>query len=1229
MTIIADPSAPGAKKSWNEGDYMWDETKAAAVRHAAKSPASESPAPTGFEDIRRQRNAWYSKLGDRRLVCRVEGCDATCSSAYSGRSRICKACQTAREVRWRGENARFCQKCTAFHPLSAFNGKNRTCQKWLERVRVAAESRAKARRAKSGSPDDGGASSSSSSKKPATSGEPSRSRDENPFPGRPVPPPDVHHELAEFASRTFAAVFQTDASDAAEDPNRVDREEGPGPVPRDPGPFPPGVLRARSSGPSSAFPLQTYGSSSALPGDLPAPPLAADVALPADAFFEESDVSFASVWLKLENTTPDDLPPEGLEPFLRDAARATPLAMSSCAQPGCTLVKFDFVLRAQDAKRAIEPVFAHPTPAVLVLESFFGDGIGGADVPGFLANGAVSAGVCGRPDAAEATLGEPGRVRGFLPKVVRDVGFGAEEDTLAFALGARVESDLCKVARFFGGAGLPRFSGGRVEVRVSFPCALLAKVLDGSVSFEVRARGCVFRADVVGTPSGGAEPSGFAEAALSFPTRAPGSPANRGEPLQGAAVVDAVCTATRASVGIAPAVFVFVRDRETKAFVDALLEPRESSSSVRDARCRAAERSALFALGAALAGHSAAARGVARRAFRASRAASGRGRACAALVDELFANSALRGRDDAEAVLADAARLAPARVVAAVAAVVERRSIDEASETDPLDEASETDPLDEARGTATADDSGRLALRVAATRGDPGVALRLLSGGVAKPSHWFERRGATTPRVLADARMSRAVESRVFESAALAAETLRRSAEEEGVSVRAEVGGGRDEPRASSFRANRADAVLSRAISRVSRLADEEDARAERASKTSGSGTFNPGDPGESVSGGSEACRGLAASTSSRTSPDETRDSVSPEGCLWRLALATLADPEFAPALVSAFARGGGSPEDAAESYWDPEAASWRASLDALLAGARDRAAVGEDVSGLAEAAESLLVEIERVAKSTASRGGAAGGFASRLRHAAACVVPDGDATWFSWEHGPGGDARSYDELDVRRALSLGGVVTPATQTRLLLSGAILCTCHACLSGGWGGKTVGGAVAWAGLLIARATTDPDAPWPKVPSLLALCYYFCPAIVVGVGFVATRLYPEGWARRRETMIMTCRLVNTFGWVVTHSSGVLLLDEATMWKSSLVRVFWMSVILASTSIRLERQLFVSAAQFLVFLKMDLAKFRGSATRVVTRTLIEVLFVGSAVAYGAWRERVVRRHLARKRK
>ena len=509
------------------------------------------------------------------------------------------------------------------------------------------------------------------------------------------------------------------------------------------------------------------------------------------------------------------------------------------------------------------------------------------------------------------------------------------------------------------------------------------------------------------------------------------------------------------------------------------------------------------------------------------------------------------------------------------------------------------------------------------------MALRLLSGGVAKPSHWFERRGATTPRVLADARMSRAVESRVFESAALAAETLRRSAEEEGVSGRAEVGGGRDEPRASSFRANRADAVLSRAISRASRLADEEDARAERASKTSGSGTFNPGDPGESVSGGSEACRGLAASTSSRASPDETRDSVSPEGCLWRLALATLADPEFAPALVSAFARGGGSPEDAAESYGDPEAASWRDSLDALLAGARDRAAVGEDVSGLAEAAESLLVEIERVAKSTASRGGAAGGFASRLRHAAACVVPDGDATWFSWEHGPGGDAHSYDELDVRRALSLGGAVTPATQTRLLLSGAILCTCHACLSGGWGGKTVGGAVAWAGLLIARATTDPDAPWPKVPSLLALCYYFCPAIVVGVGFVATRLYPEGWARRRETMIMTCRLVNTFGWVVTHSSGVLLLDEATMWKSSLVRVFWMSVILASTSIRLERQLFVSAAQFLVFLKMDLAKFRGSATRVVARTLIEVLFVGSAVAYGAWREQVVRSHLARKRK
>ena len=437
--------------------------------------------------------------------------------------------------------------------------------------------------------------------------------------------------------------------------------------------------------------------------------------------------------------------------------------MSSCAQPGCTLVKFDFVLRAQDAKRAIEPVFAHPTPAVLVLESFFGDGIGGADVPGFLANGAVSAGVCGRPDAAEATLGEPGRVRGFLPDVVRDVGFGAEEDALAFALGARVESDLCKVARFFGGAGLPRFSGGRVEVRVSFPCALLAKVLDGSVSFEVRARGCVFRADVVGTPSGGAEPSGFAEAALSFPTRAPGSPANRGEPLQGAAVVDAVCTATRASVGIAPAVFVFVRDRETKArFVDALLEPR-SSSSVRAARCRAAERSAPFALGAALAGHSAAARARARRAFRASRAASGRGRACAR---RSWTNSSRTLRSAG----GDARRPSPrgrrstrprSRVVAAVAAVVERRSIDERE----IGRRGERRILSTRRGVPRPPtirvDSRCASRRRAATRGWRSGFSRAASRGRRTGSSVAARRplaSSPTPR------MSRAVESRARSS---------------------------------------------------------------------------------------------------------------------------------------------------------------------------------------------------------------------------------------------------------------------------------------------------------------------------------------------------------------------------------------------------------------------------------------------------------------------------------
>ena len=156
-------------------------------------------------------------------------------------------------------------------------------------------------------------------------------------------------------------------------------------------------------------------------------------------------------------------------------------------------------------------------------------------------------------------------------------------------------------------------------------------------------------------------------------------------------------------------------------------------------------------------------------------------------------------------------------------------------------------------------------------------------------------------------------------------------------------------------------------------------------------------------------------------------------------------------------------------------------------------------------------------AKSTASRGGAVGrfrdrGFVTRRRASSPTATPPGSRG----STDPAATLARTTSSDVRRALSLGGAVTQAPHRAGCSSPQRFCArvTRASPEGG-GGRRSGGRVAWPGLLIARATTNPDAPWPKVPSLLALCYYFCPTIVVVVGFAATRLYPEdgrGVARR---------------------------------------------------------------------------------------------------------------------
>ena len=83
---------------------------------------------------KRGRSEWYRSLAGKGVICKLDGCEEVCDSAYSARSRVCPQHTQMQEVLIDGTYQRFCHKCTTFHPTTEFTSKKHTCALWLTRV---------------------------------------------------------------------------------------------------------------------------------------------------------------------------------------------------------------------------------------------------------------------------------------------------------------------------------------------------------------------------------------------------------------------------------------------------------------------------------------------------------------------------------------------------------------------------------------------------------------------------------------------------------------------------------------------------------------------------------------------------------------------------------------------------------------------------------------------------------------------------------------------------------------------------------------------------------------------------------------------------------------------------------------------------------------------------------------------------------------------------------------
>lgn len=329
--------------------------------------------PGGALNRRRSAYRVLPTRGDVR--CRIEGCVEPCDRPYTARVKVCSMHTKISQVQVEGVASRFCHKHNKFHGLDSFEGNGHTCSVWLARLREEYRDRSERKKRKAeSSPGRGSAAASTggaTGTAAATSGEISNTAAEGVTSAPNADAYDMEWRGALNGEEGWARVVANVCSESW----RIAGHRARGSLGRSPTvgstssldqreniPLPPHgshqleTPSTREQDPdlfgddfchilehfddTDDHPHRGNANGSALLDTTIQQPLVEQAPLP-----NQQPYSLVSFWIKLHGFTPRDLP-SGV--YLRDMLthwmQARPMALSSSVQPGCTLLKFDFLL---------------------------------------------------------------------------------------------------------------------------------------------------------------------------------------------------------------------------------------------------------------------------------------------------------------------------------------------------------------------------------------------------------------------------------------------------------------------------------------------------------------------------------------------------------------------------------------------------------------------------------------------------------------------------------------------------------------------------------------------------------------------------------------------------------------------------------------------------------------------------------------------------------------------
>jgi len=120
---------------WNPNDYSWSPQRLCASEiediEEQEEPRRElvtEPVPRNGEHKRCKQVKRVKLPESADVICEVPFCSHVCVGRYYKKYRVCIEHAKAQSVSITGVAARFCQKCAKFHPVTSFDGRNKSCR---------------------------------------------------------------------------------------------------------------------------------------------------------------------------------------------------------------------------------------------------------------------------------------------------------------------------------------------------------------------------------------------------------------------------------------------------------------------------------------------------------------------------------------------------------------------------------------------------------------------------------------------------------------------------------------------------------------------------------------------------------------------------------------------------------------------------------------------------------------------------------------------------------------------------------------------------------------------------------------------------------------------------------------------------------------------------------------------------------------------------------------------